>query len=81
MGNKESNHVPDSKFWKDGKRTQEYKDSLMRQTNLWIQGIPIHNTFSDECCPDFSCCRPEMFTTDDDKRRAQGMKFLLELLD
>jgi hypothetical protein len=30
------------------------------QLNLWLEGIPKHNTTRGECCPDFSCCRPEL---------------------
>lgn len=26
----------------------------------WVKGNPIHNTGRDECCPDFSCCQPEL---------------------
>lgn len=26
------------------------------QLELWVQGISMHNTEADECCPDFSCC-------------------------
>lgn len=26
----------------------------------WQKGNSIHNTERDECCPDFSCCRPEL---------------------
>lgn len=32
------------------------------QLSLWLDGKPIHNgTRPDgECCPDFSCCRPDL---------------------
>ncbi len=30
------------------------------QMKEWLAGKPIHNTERDECCPDFSCCRPEL---------------------
>lgn len=26
----------------------------------WVDGQSIHNDHPDECCPDFSCCRPEL---------------------
>ena len=26
----------------------------------WVKGNPIHNDERDECCPDFSCCEPEL---------------------
>ena len=31
-----------------------------RQLEAWVKGMPRHNTERDECCPDFSCCRPEL---------------------
>jgi hypothetical protein len=31
-------------------------------------GRAVHNRIDDECCPDFSCCRPEMFEQDQAKR-------------
>ena len=31
-----------------------------QQMQLWRWGIPVHNLERDECCPDFSCCRPEL---------------------
>lgn len=37
-----------------------YEESLKYQTDEWVAGRPWHNTVSDECCPDFSCCRPDM---------------------
>jgi hypothetical protein len=30
------------------------------QLRLWVNGESVHNTTPDECCPDFSCCRPEL---------------------
>lgn len=30
------------------------------QLDEWVKGNPIHNDTDDECCPDFSCCKPEM---------------------
>jgi hypothetical protein len=31
-----------------------------RQLTEWVKGNPFHNDVDDECCPDFSCCRPEL---------------------
>lgn len=36
-----------------------YKERCNRQLEEWVKGNPIHNTTDDECCPDFSCCKPE----------------------
>ena len=30
------------------------------QLKFWLSGKSIHNQDRDECCPDFSCCRPEL---------------------
>ncbi len=32
----------------------------LEQLNAWVAGDSKHNTVDDECCPDFSCCRPEL---------------------
>lgn len=38
--------------------------SITRDQQLaeWVKGNPIHG---DECCPDFSCCRPELLAPED----------------
>lgn len=35
---------------------------LAEQIALWVVGESVHVTTSrgNECCPDFSCCRPEL---------------------
>jgi hypothetical protein len=53
------------------------------QLDLWVAGNPVHNGERDdpmsECCPDFSCCCPELlqpvevreaFRVADEKKRA-----------
>lgn len=30
------------------------------QLDRWRNGESIHNKERDECCPDFSCCKPEL---------------------
>lgn len=30
------------------------------QLDEWVKGNPIHNKDRDECCPDFSCCEPDL---------------------
>lgn len=30
------------------------------QLQQWLEGRPVHNQERDECCPDFSCCCPEL---------------------
>jgi hypothetical protein len=48
---------------------QPYKESAQKQLALWVAGNPQHNTFADECCPDFSCCQPELLWPEE-KRKA-----------
>ena len=45
-----------------------YKERVKAQTLKWAQGCPYHNRIDDECCPDFSCCVPDMFEKDEVKR-------------
>jgi len=30
------------------------------QLELWVNGKSVHNDEKDACCPDFSCCHPEL---------------------
>ncbi len=36
-------------------------ESADYQLEQWVLGNPIHNPIRDECCPDFSCCVPDLF--------------------
>jgi hypothetical protein len=47
---------------------QQYKERVKSQTLTWAMGRPYHNNIDDECCPDFSCCQPDLFEKDNDKR-------------
>jgi hypothetical protein len=49
---------------------------VVRQLLLWVNGISRHNNITNECCPDFSCCSPELFEEDEAKRRARLIRFL-----
>lgn len=61
------------------------------QVELWVNGTSVHNTERDECCPDFSCCKPELlapaevrkaFQLADEKTRYRFlMQFLGELIN
>jgi len=37
-----------------------YEERVKQQLEGWLNGNPQHNVIDDECCPDFSCCRPEL---------------------
>ena len=45
-----------------------YRSRARRQALQWAFGICEHNHVDDECCPDFSCCRPELFEKSSEKR-------------
>ena len=36
------------------------KTSADFQLMEWVKGNPQHNPIRNECCPDFSCCQPQM---------------------
>lgn len=38
------------------------------QLIAWVAGEPIHNVARDECCPDFSCCRPELLWPEEQRQ-------------
>lgn len=46
-----------------------YQRRVLEQTERWVEGDARHNVVDDECCPDFSCCRPELFTLDPEERQ------------
>jgi hypothetical protein len=35
-------------------------NGIAEQLAAWVAGKPVHNVIRDECCPDFSCCRPDL---------------------
>jgi hypothetical protein len=53
------------------------RDELLRQVRLWREGISIHNQINGECCPDFSCCYPDMLTPEV-KRREWADRIMLQ---
>lgn len=49
---------------------QQYRERCRVQALNWAMGKPVHNRIDDECCPDFSCCQPDMFEKDEARRWA-----------
>ena len=45
-----------------------YRESVAKQLRLWLEGKPEHNHFANECCPDFSCCKPELLWPEDRRK-------------
>jgi hypothetical protein len=41
-----------------------YKLRSLAQAEAWVRGESKHNDIDNECCPDFSCCRPDLFIFD-----------------
>jgi hypothetical protein len=39
-----------------------------KQLEMWLDGAAMHNIELDECCPDFSCCRPELLASEDERK-------------
>lgn len=42
-----------------------YKERSDNQLEEWAKGNPIHNSIDDECCPDFSCCTPDLLQSEE----------------
>jgi hypothetical protein len=45
-----------------------YRKAVLAQTEAWVNGFSYHSQETNECCPDFSCCVPDMFEKDASKR-------------
>ena len=56
-------------------KLSDYRKRCLEQTIAWAEGYSFHNREDNECCPDFSCCVPEMFQKDKQKR----LDYLYEL--
>lgn len=37
------------------------------QLDKWVAGQSVHNHERDECCPDFSCCQPELLASEEER--------------
>ena len=53
-----------------------YHDRVIQHSLLWVNGHPKHNYIDDECVHDFSCCEPDLFTTDLDERRKSHQRLV-----
>lgn len=43
--------------------------NINEQVDEWVNGNPVHNDERDECCPDFSCCVPEVMASDQEREQ------------
>ena len=58
----------------------DYIDKKIETSFLWLNGTPKHDDVYDECCSDFSCCYPDLFEKDVDKRLRMHINFFDKLL-
>jgi hypothetical protein len=49
----------------------QYRERARAQALSWAMGRSYHNRVDGECCPDFSCCHPDLFEQNAEKRWAQ----------
>lgn len=46
------------------------------QVKLWVEGKSVHGSGEyKECCPDFSCCRPELQAPKEDREKYAAAHF------
>lgn len=50
-----------------------YKARCDYQLDQWVIGDSIHNNIDDECCPDFSCCSPELLQPKEIRETFKGV--------
>lgn len=51
------------------------EESIDYQLDQWVKGKPVHNPIRDECCPDFSCCRPDLLMPEETRKQfAEAVK-------
>jgi hypothetical protein len=43
--------------------------TLEEQTAMWVRGKSVCPNDHHECCPDFSCCRPELQWPDEKRQK------------
>ena len=53
--------IQDNEFLSFNIKNMHYRDRVLIQGLLWVEGTPVHNDIDQECCPDFSCCEPDIF--------------------
>lgn len=59
----------------------DYIDKKLNQSMLWANGKPTHDHVYNECCHDFSCCIPDLFEQDAEKRYKIHAEFVDKLLE
>ena len=71
----------DNKFITLNLNDLHYHDRVLLQGLLWLDKEPYHNDIDEECCPDFSCCEPDLFEKNRSKRKKTINNFLKRVRD
>lgn len=53
-----------------------YKERVYIQLEEWVNGNPIHNKIEGECCPDFSCCKPQLLQPEENRKTFMALKII-----
>jgi hypothetical protein len=48
---------------------KNYKERSRYQLEEWVEGNSICNKIDGECCPDMSCCNPDLLVDKDERIR------------
>jgi hypothetical protein len=56
-----------------------YESRVIHHSREWVFGRPKHNHIDNECVRDFSCCYPDLFTKDKDKREQAHFDLMAKL--
>ena len=51
------------------RKTKGERITVEEQLDRWVNGDSVHNLSRGECCPDFSCCNPELQTPVEVRRK------------
>lgn len=49
------------------------QERINYQLDEWAKGNSIHNDVDNECCPDFSCCTPELLASEEERKTFKAM--------
>lgn len=56
-------------------RAPDCEARVRAQLLSWAMGNPYHEPVNDECCPDFSCCVPDLLTEETQRWRCYRDKY------
>ena len=41
--------------------------TYVEQLTLWVEGTSLHDHEHEQCCPDFSCCQPQLLASKEER--------------